>query len=287
MHRRTPFDIARCRALADCASPELLAKAVTALLAPTGVEHWHYRVGTSQDGAEVEPLRIGNFPQAWVERYAAMGYARIDPMVAHCHDHITPLPWHIARARQAVPGQVARMFLEARAFGLAEGVSVPLHGPGPVQGALSFATHTLTAEIIDLRTPDLHLLALHVHEAARRHVPPLSAPKPVLTPRERECLAWAAQGRTSREIGRLLGVTERTTIFHLQNAAQKLGVNGRQAAIARGISLGLIVPPTPTVAPPRPHRPTSVAIRPVSNRAVSTRPAPAIAAPSGTVSSRF
>lgn len=271
MHRRTPFDIARCRALAECASPELLVKAVTALVAPTGIEHWQYRVGMSQNGAQVEQLRLGNFPQAWVERYAAMGYARIDPVAAHCRDHIAPLPWQIARTRQPPPGQVARMFLEARAFGLAEGVSIPLHGPGPVQGALSFATHSLTADVIDVRTSDLHLLALHVHEAARRHLRPVSAPKPALTPRERECLAWAAQGKTSREIGLLLNVSERTTIFHLQNAAQKLGVHGRQAAIARGISLGLIVSPTPVLAQPRAHRPTSIAIRAASNRSTSVR----------------
>jgi LuxR family quorum-sensing transcriptional regulator LasR len=49
-------------------------------------------------------------------------------------------------------------------------------------------------------------------------------------------------GKTSWEIGRLLSVAERTVVFHLQNATQKLGVSGRQAAVARAIVSGLITP---------------------------------------------
>jgi DNA-binding CsgD family transcriptional regulator len=43
-------------------------------------------------------------------------------------------------------------------------------------------------------------------------------------------------------MGQLLGVAERTAVFHIQNAARKLDVNGRQAAVARAVSLGLINP---------------------------------------------
>ncbi len=90
--------------------------------------------------------------------------------------------------------------------------------------------------------PHLHLLAHYVHEAARRFGPSRTPVRlPALTKRERECLSWAAEGKTSWEIGLLLNISERTSIFHLQNATHKLGVSGRQAAIARAVSLGLIV----------------------------------------------
>ena len=81
-----------------------------------------------------------------------------------------------------------------------------------------------------------------MHEAARQFLRTRTpAPLPALTRRERECLLWAAEGKTSWEIGQLLNISERTSIFHLQNATHKLGASGRQAAIARAISLGLIV----------------------------------------------
>lgn len=61
-----------------------------------------------------------------------------------------------------------------------------------------------------------------------------------LTRREQECLRLAAQGRTIQEIGQLLNISERTCIFHLQNATHKLGVHNLQAAIGEASSPGPI-----------------------------------------------
>ena len=83
------------------------------------------------------------------------------------------------------------------------------------------------------------ILQLRGHRFAHTAALP---PPPHLTARELECLHWAAEGKTSWEIGRVLGVSERTVVFHLQNAAHKFGVNGRQPAVARAIALGLIDP---------------------------------------------
>lgn len=62
----------------------------------------------------------------------------------------------------------------------------------------------------------------------------------VLTKREQECLYWAAMGKTSWEIGRILGITERTANFHINNLLSKFSVHSRQAAIAIAISKGLL-----------------------------------------------
>lgn len=61
-----------------------------------------------------------------------------------------------------------------------------------------------------------------------------------LTARERECLLWAAQGKTSWEIGRILGIAERTVNFHISNTCTKLAVRTRQAAITTALQGGLI-----------------------------------------------
>ena len=66
--------------------------------------------------------------------------------------------------------------------------------------------------------------------------------KAELTEREKECLLWAAEGKTSWETAQILQISERTVIFHLQNAARKLKVVNRQHAIARAVVLGLITP---------------------------------------------
>lgn len=90
---------------------------------------------------------------------------------------------------------------------------------------------------------DLHWLGLHLHEAAQL-LCHKAAPEqmPLLSAREHECLDWSAHGKTSREIGLILGITQRTVYFHLNNVAKKLNVYGTRHAISRSIMLGLIKP---------------------------------------------
>jgi len=61
-----------------------------------------------------------------------------------------------------------------------------------------------------------------------------------LTSRELTCLRWAAIGKTSWEMGVILGLTERTVNFHIHNACKKLQVHGRQAAITAAFQAGLL-----------------------------------------------
>lgn len=55
--------------------------------------------------------------------------------------------------------------------------------------------------------------------------------EPPLTPRERQVMEAAADGLTARQIGRRLGVTERTVTTHLTRIYRKLGVSNRVAAL--------------------------------------------------------
>lgn len=86
------------------------------------------------------------------------------------------------------------------------------------------------------------LTVLHVHEAVQRLDEQAVAPLPQLTSREKECLTWAAQGKTSWEIANILSVSERTITFHMVNATKKLNATNRRQAVVRAISLRLIMP---------------------------------------------
>ncbi|MCK6436975.1 helix-turn-helix transcriptional regulator [Rivihabitans pingtungensis] len=63
---------------------------------------------------------------------------------------------------------------------------------------------------------------------------------PILNSREKDCLYWSACGKTSWEIGQIIGVTKRTVDFHIGNAVAKLNVSCRRHAISRAITLGII-----------------------------------------------
>jgi non-specific serine/threonine protein kinase len=70
----------------------------------------------------------------------------------------------------------------------------------------------------------------------------------LLTPREREVAALVATGRTNRQIGRALGVAEKTIEVHLHNIMAKLGAQGRAEVAAWAVARGLHDPRTSGVA---------------------------------------
>lgn len=64
-----------------------------------------------------------------------------------------------------------------------------------------------------------------------------------LSPRQAECLFWVQQGKSSRDIGIILGVSHRIVERHVFRACGKLGVRTRVQAVVRARSLGLIGDP--------------------------------------------
>lgn len=54
-----------------------------------------------------------------------------------------------------------------------------------------------------------------------------------LTPRERDALAWVAEGKSDWEISVILGLAQTTVRFHVDNARRKLGAANRAQAVAR------------------------------------------------------
>ena len=53
-----------------------------------------------------------------------------------------------------------------------------------------------------------------------------------LTPRQLECLKWAAAGKSDGEIAAVLGISESTVHFHIEVAKKRLAVRSRLQAVA-------------------------------------------------------
>jgi len=68
-----------------------------------------------------------------------------------------------------------------------------------------------------------------------------SSAESVLTRREVEVLSVASEGLTAREIGRRLGMQERTVTTHLGRIYKKLGASGRVAALVAASRQGLVL----------------------------------------------
>jgi DNA-binding CsgD family transcriptional regulator len=79
--------------------------------------------------------------------------------------------------------------------------------------------------------------ALNIWPLVKRSI---ATARSLLSPRERECLEHAFQGRTARETAQELQCTERTVNYHIANAMNKLRVDNKMAAIQRACWLGAI-----------------------------------------------
>lgn len=91
------------------------------------------------------------------------------------------------------------------------------------------------------------MVRMHEDAAALERDPAPEA-EITLSPRQTECLFWVQQGKSSRDIGVILGVSHRIVERHVFRACQKLGVRTRLQAVIQARSLGLVSDP------PRPKR---------------------------------
>jgi LuxR family transcriptional regulator len=127
------------------------------------------------------------------------------------------------------------------------GATVPIHAP---DGALA----TVTAIRVDPERAFLDearrqlgtfsLLAHHFHRVAYLSLSPGERRCHLvrLTPREIECLRWAARGKTAQDIAVILDRSLATICLHLNNAMRKLGAQNRAQAIARAYHYRLLGP---------------------------------------------
>lgn len=188
---------------------------------------------------------INGYPAAWRDHYESASYLHIDPTVTHCFSQTLPIFWQDISLNHP---DVKKMFYEAADFGIVSGFSIPVHCIRGGTAMLSLSSH-LSAERSQTHLNDRlamsHLFANYLHEAVLRIAeedPQLHLSSKLLSAREKECLLWITEGKTSWEIAKILNIAERTVAFHINNAIQKLDVTNRQQAVARAITLGHIEP---------------------------------------------
>ncbi|MDH5408194.1 MAG: LuxR family transcriptional regulator [Gammaproteobacteria bacterium] len=193
-------------------------------------------------------ISISGYPPEWRDYYVENDYIGIDPTVSHCFTKTTPVYWEtILKTTCKQDQQVNKLFYEADDFGLCNGISFPIHCIHGETAMFSLATGIEAGKSRSHIQQTLafgHLFACYVHEAVTR-VPDngiLSMINANLTDREKECLLWTTEGKTSWEVSQIINISERTVVFHLNNAMKKLNVVNKQHAVARAISLGQITP---------------------------------------------
>ncbi|PJG57975.1 LuxR family transcriptional regulator [Aeromonas cavernicola] len=186
-------------------------------------------------------------PLSWVQIYTDNNMLACDPIIQLARKQTLPIYWNRLdeRARCLQKNSLDVMGLAAE-FGLRNGVSFPLHGAGGEKGILSFITaERASSDLLLDSSPILSWMSNYIFEAAVRVVRAGlrdTDPQEALTERETECLFWASEGKTSGEIACILGITERTVNYHLNQVTRKTGSMNRYQAVAKGVNSGILLP---------------------------------------------
>ncbi|MFQ3453996.1 MULTISPECIES: LuxR family transcriptional regulator [unclassified Bradyrhizobium] len=175
-----------------------------------------------------KPRLISTYPTRWTTHYLDKKYQVIDPVIREALQSPEPFRWGIDFRSRTNSKEQLRLFDEAAQFGIRFGFTVPIHdGHGPIS-ALTFATDESRPQFdkcIDSYTHVLQLMAMYFHAHVRRKLGSERGLDGIrLSRREVECLEWAARGKSSWEIGCILGISRNTVAYYLENAKEKLGV---------------------------------------------------------------
>ena len=182
------------------------------------------------------PELISTYPVAWTDHYLREHYERVDPVIVNALTATEPFEWGQGYTAKRLTKPQCTLLDEAAQFGIRCGFTVPIHDSRGTVAAITFAADERRPPFqrcIEQNRSALQLMAMYFHAHARRR---LSINRVVdgvaLSPREFECLEWAAQGKSAWEIGRLLNISRRTAAFHLDNAKMKFGVRTICQAVA-------------------------------------------------------
>lgn len=223
-----------------------------AFLRDSGFRYFTYHIVKLQGVSGVQPLFTTNYPDEWVNHYGQQAYMRHDPVVVEGPRRQLPFRWtDVAQPRDLDPVQ-RRIFTEASDFRISNGLTIPIHGRDGEYAALNLIPDGRPEEQVRTLEQQFHLghlVAFYWHSLAGARMLeqqgqafPEAAPKPALSEREREVLTWVARGKSTWDVAQILALSERTVIFHIENAKKKLNAATRTHLVVKAVMDRLIEP---------------------------------------------
>ena len=230
------------REVGDIGSEADLAEALDQIAKEMGFRYFALTHHVDRWQGPVSGIRLDNYPPDWVEYFDEARLGPSDPI--HRASHLTSIGFAWSQLPDLIDLTPRDLQILDRAGrqGLGDGFTVPAHVPGEVNGSCSFATAPGEA-VREEHLPLAQLVGAFSFEAARqlwrsRLRAPGSPPR--LTDRQRDCLLWAARGKSDWETSRILDVSEETVSRHLAHARQRYGVNKRTSLAIQALFDGTL-----------------------------------------------
>jgi LuxR family transcriptional regulator, quorum-sensing system regulator BjaR1 len=190
-----------------------------------------------------QEIYASGWDKEWEERYLSKNYSKYDPVPNSVNWKADPYYWEEVELSCKKDSTAITIMNEARSeFGMHAGYCVPIHGLRGISGLVSVATSDRDWMLSEREEAVLHVISLYAYEAVRR-IRDKTSPGGgglKLAPREIECIKWVAAGKTSWEIGMILGISAETVSDYLKSASKRLGTSSRAHLVAKSHRLKMI-----------------------------------------------
>lgn len=186
-----------------------------------------------------DKVRLSNYPLEWL---ALLRQNELfdEPVLKAAERSASGFRWSQLHQLIQLTESQRRYMHRAVRHGLAEGFTVPNHVPGEAFGSCHFAVSCAGA-LPEESLPAAQALGCFAFEAARQMVqagdePSESYVEPApLTDRQRDCLLFAAKGKSDSVIAELLNIRPRTVNEHIEAAKRRYAVATRTQLIVRAL----------------------------------------------------
>ncbi len=204
-----------------------------------GFEYCSFGVRFPSFGVAPRESWSTTYPEHWQNHYLGHNYLNIDPVIGMALRSAMPVVW----TDELFKGQRA-FWEEARAHGVRHGWTMAMHGRLGETGLISLSRSEVALSNAELAEAEAKLFWLsHTANGVIGNLVAQEKPPQVqqeLTAREREVLRWTAAGKTSYEIGVILGIATRTVNFHITATLLKLDAINKTQAVVKAVMFDLL-----------------------------------------------
>ena len=179
-------------------------------------------------------ITLLNYPREWVEWYSEKQLHLIDPVFKRADRTRRSFYWDDPAFLKSMSPRQRKMQVAAGQFGVAHGFTVPIHSP---MSSASCSVVPDSSKITRRSYTAVALMSMQLFDRVERIQHPC---EPLLdvcefSPRERQCLYFAAAGKTDEELALLLGLRKSTAHNYVESAKKRLSMSHRIQAIVYAI----------------------------------------------------
>ncbi len=186
-----------------------------------------------------DSMLLTNWPREFLQGYDEACLMTGSPVIDRLRRSTIPFTYDTRiDSRRRSDGKSAMVVSLFEMVSMKRGIYIPVHDTQGACGAIGFGGDREAVSDAEMR--ELNFVAGGLFNRLSEVRTKKNARRVALSNRELECLHWAAAGKTTSEMAKILSLSEYTVNHYLNRATRKLDSVNRVQTVAKAIRAGLI-----------------------------------------------